>query len=236
MRPIGQLHDVLCDVGILKRSCKILLVCVGLVFFSNAALAEMSLVLLGNHDQALADWETHSFEGQTKYRLESPDSSGFYFVQATSKASASGLIRELEVDLHETPVLQWRWRVDQALGALPETTKAGDDYAARLYVIVSGGWLFWRTKALNFVWSGRKAKGQQWPNAFAPDNALMHALRGSDDPEGQWFQERVNVRELLSGWFGEDVRYIHAVALMTDTDNSGGTARASYADIYFSPE
>ena len=183
---------------------------------------------------SFASWESHSFEGETDYRLIEGGRGSAQVIRAVSKASASGLVIEKEVDLRKTPYLNWEWRVDEALGELEETTKAGDDYAARVYVIVSGGWLFWRTKALNFVWSGRDAKGESWPNAFAPDNALMLVLRGVNDPHKKWVSEKINVREKLSEWLEEDVDTIHAVAIMTDTDNSGGRAQAQYGPIYFS--
>jgi hypothetical protein len=179
-------------------------------------------------------WEDHSFEGDTHY--ERRKESDLDFLYAKSEASASGLVRELEVDLEKTPVLTWRWRVNEGIQGLDETTKNGDDYAARIYVVVSGGFFFWKTKALNFVWSGGESKGESWPNAFAPDNARMVALRDSRDPQRQWLEERVNVAELLSDWLGEKVTQIDAVAIMTDTDNSGLSAQADYASIRFEPE
>ena len=39
---------------------------------------------------------------------------------------------------------------------LDESTKDRDDYAARLYLVKSGGILIWRTKAVNYVWSSGK--------------------------------------------------------------------------------
>lgn len=198
--------------------------------------AQTPLYLFGETADSLEVWDRHSFEGETDYSLQRSKEKGFPYILARSEASASGLIRELEVDLEKTPVLNWKWRLDRRLAPLPETSKEGDDYAARLYVIVSGGWLFWRTKALNFVWSSREVKGAQWPNAFAPDNALMLALKDATDPTGQWFQESINVRALLSEWLGEGVSTIHAVALMSDTDNSGRSASAAFADIHFTAQ
>ena len=48
--------------------------------------------------------------------------------------------------------------------------------------------------------------------------------------------ERRNVRADFRELFGESVRYVDAVAIMTDTDNTGGTAVAYYGDITFSSE
>ena len=35
----------------------------------------------------------------------------------------------------------------------------------------AAGLVFWRTKAINYVWASTSAKGKIWPNAFAGDHA-----------------------------------------------------------------
>lgn len=179
--------------------------------------------------QGLDSWDSHSFEGDTQYALVEVD--GVPVLRAESRASASGLVREQAFDLKKTPILTWRWRVIDGLPELDEHSKKGDDYAARIYVIVSGGWQFWKTRALNFVWSGRNAKGEEWDNAFAGDNAKMLALRGQEAELGIWYEERVDIAKLLMDWFGEEVDEIDAIAIMTDTDNSGLSAKAEYAEL-----
>jgi hypothetical protein len=51
-----------------------------------------------------------------------------------------------------------------------------------------------------------------------------------------WVSHKRNVRADLKEQFGEDILSIDAVALMTDTDNSGGRAQTFYGDIWFSAE
>lgn len=179
----------------------------------------------------LAGWQVKQFAGDTEYRIASVD--GEQVLQAHSQQAASGLVKTVRVDLQQTPWLIWRWRIDSRLPEADETTKQGDDYAARLYVVVDGGLLFWNTRALNYVWANTQAAGASWPNAFAGNNAMMLALRSQADEIGVWRQERRNVREDLQRLFGEDIRYIDAVALMTDTDNNGGEATSWYGDIRF---
>jgi len=179
-------------------------------------------------------WDTHQFVGETRYRLVELE--GITVLQADSRQSASGLIKKQRIDLEQTPWLEWRWRIGNRLPAADETTKAGDDYAARVYVVVDGGLFFWRTKALNYVWANTSPQGKTWPNAFAGNNAMMLALRSAGDATGTWYSERRNVREDLQRMFGEDIRYIDAIALMTDTDNGGGEVTAWYGDIRFEGE
>ncbi|AMK76373.1 hypothetical protein A1342_14515 [Methylomonas methanica] len=206
-----------------------------LVLSNSVTFAAEPRVPLGEFSQNRLDgWEQKSFKGQTQYSLQAVG--GVAALQADSRAAGSGLFKEQRIDLQQTPFLNWSWRVGQRLSGLNEQSKAGDDYAARVYVVVKGGLAFWNTKAINYVWAGNTAKDTVWPNAFAGDHAMMLALRGPEAELNVWLKEKRNVRVDLQKLFGEDIRYIDAVALMTDTDNSGGQALAYYGDIWFSKD
>lgn len=184
--------------------------------------------------QGITNWESKTFSNETVYTLEQQDKQTV--LKAVSKDSASGLVKKIRIDLQQYPYLNWRWRTESRLNGLNETTKDGDDYVARVYVVVSGGLFFWRTRALNYVWSSNREKGAFWPNAFAGDNAMMLTIRSNEDERGRWYTERRNVYEDLKQYHGKEIRYIDAIAIMTDTDNSDGRATSYYGDIYFSAE
>jgi hypothetical protein len=180
-----------------------------------------------------AGWETQAFRGETRYRAGSVD--GRPALLAESEGSASGLFRRVEADLTRTPYLRWSWRVERPLPPRDERSRAGDDYAARVYVVRSGGALVWRTRAVSYVWSGREPAGTVWPNAHT-DRACMIAVRGPADAIGAWHGERRDVRADFRSCFGIEATRIDAVALMTDTDNAGGSASAAYGEIAFAAE
>lgn len=196
--------------------------------------AEPKLILGEFSRNRLDGWERKDFKGETRYRLQTLD--GVIVLKADSQAAASGLFKEQRIDLEQTPFLNWSWRIAGRLAGLNEQSKPGDDYAARIYVVVKGGLAFWQTKAINYVWAGNTAKDTVWPNAFAGDHAMMIALRGPEAALNVWHSEKRNVRADLQKLFGEDLRAIDAVALMTDTDNSNGQASAFYGDIWFSKD
>ena len=179
----------------------------------------------------LNDWENKSFAGETHYSLKKEDQKSY--LHATSSQSASALYKKIKINIHETPYLNWRWRVDQALPELDEQTKMGDDYAARIYVVFKTGFTPLSAKALNYVWSSNNAPDAHWPNAYT-EKAIMIPLRSNQDETNHWKTEKVNIKEDLMKHFDKIPQYIDAIAIMTDTDNSEGTASASYADIYFS--
>lgn len=197
--------------------------------FVNVALAKN---VVGDFSSTtLQDWENKSFVGMTRYqRVWFKDS---MVLKAESHQQASGLVKKQRIDLTKTPFLNWRWRIENRLKKHNEQTKSGDDYAARIYIIIDGGWTFWKTLALNYVWANTTDKGQSWENAYAGKNAMMLALRSSTDQTKTWYQEKRNVLADIRKYFGKDIRHIDAIAIMTDTDDGRGQVTAYYGDIFF---
>ena len=207
-----------------------LLLFLSLAIGSGVAGAE-SVEVLRNGD--IAGWEEKVFKGKTRYETVAQD--GRTVVRATSRGTASGLFFRRRIDLDRTPILRWTWRVDATLGDIDERTRAGDDYSARVYVIRSHPVFLWRTRAVNYVWASARVPGETWPNAYT-DASRHVAVRSGDAHAGRWVSERRDVRADFRALFGESVRYVDAVAIMTDTDNTGAAAVAYYADITFASE
>lgn len=172
-------------------------------------------------------WEGKSFEGQTRYTVEATERGRV--LRAQSEASASGLIFEMEYDPHGQPLLSWCWKVDNVLEKGDAATREGDDYAARVYVIFPH-WFFPKTKTLNYIWANRLPQGRVVANPFV-SNARMVAVRSGPEQAGQWLCEERNVVEDYRAIFGEDPPRVGAIAIMTDTDNTGEAATAWYDDI-----
>lgn len=181
----------------------------------------------------LKDWQSRHFSGTTDYTLGEDE--GRRALRADSRAAASGLFREVPVDLAATPYLYWSWKVDGVLRGNDERSREGDDYAARVYVVFSGGLWFWRTRAVNYVWSSHQPIETTWFNAYT-GNARMIAVESGATHAGKWIHERRDVRADYRRLFGEEPGRIVAVALMTDTDNTGAAAGAWYGDIWFAAE
>ncbi len=207
---------------------------VGLTLLGLSAAALAETLPVGRFSAGeLGGWEEKSFVGNTRYQIV--DTERGKALHARAQKSASGMFKKVRIDLTRTPWLHWSWRVDETFSGNDERSKGGDDYPARVYVVVDGGMFFWRTRAVNYVWSSNQPVGTSWPNAFT-GNAMMLAVRSGSTDTGRWVRERRNVREDLKRLFGEDITHIDAVAVMTDSDNTGQAASAYYGDIYFASE
>lgn len=201
---------------------------IGLAMIATAAATAAAAQPLTFAPADIAGWAPHRFSGETRYALDADGA-----VRAVCDDSASGLFLERRIDLTRTPVMEWRWRVDRTFPPGPdETTRAGDDYPARIYV-VRRATLPWRTRALNYVWASAQPQGADWPNAYA-SQARMIALRSG--PGDGWATERRNLREDFLRFHGEAVESIDAVAIMTDCDDRGTQAEAWYGEIRFVAE
>jgi hypothetical protein len=185
--------------------------------------------------RVIMTWATKSFRGETEYRLVDID--GREAVHASCSGSASGKYLHEKIDLSKTPIMEWTWRIDEPLPpGVDETTRAGDDYSVRVYVIKDGGWRPWRTRALNYVWSRSNAGPVDWPNAYTPQAHMIAVRSGQPGKAGLWATERRNVREDFKRYHNMDLAGIDAVAIMTDCDDMGTVAEGWYRNIRFVPE
>jgi len=183
--------------------------------------------------QTLAKWEIKEFKGITVYEPLLED--GRAALRAVSRGTASAFYREMEVDLQKYPYLSWSWKVVEAPPNPIETEKRGDDFAARVYVVVKTGPFPWQVIAFNYVWSMGDTDIGKWVSPYTEKMKMKALNRGSGD-FGNWITHRVNVAADLQAAFGTGATKISGVAVMTDMDNTGGSATAYYGEISFSAD
>ncbi|PRY72599.1 DUF3047 domain-containing protein [Halomonas ventosae] len=176
-------------------------------------------------------WQTRNFEGETEYRVIERE--GMRLLQASARQQASAKYLEREIDLRETPYLQWCWQVSGIHEGLDETRKSGDDYPARVYVARKTGLLPWQVESVNYVWASSQPAGSDWPNAFT-SRAQLLALQSGEARVGEWAAEVRDIREDYQRLFGNRPDHIDGLALMSDGDNAGVDATAWFTHLAFS--
>jgi len=185
----------------------------------------------------------------TQYQIKHWD--GVLGIEARADKSMALLARPVTVDLNRTPILCWRWRVDAPLLKADLATKAGDDYAARVYVsfvlppseigwVLRGKLALARTiygdavpdAALNYVWDNRYPVGTRRPNAYTDRAHLIVAESGAANA-GKWVEARHDVQEDVIAEFGSAQARLSQLSVAADTDNTGEKAHAGFADFHF---
>lgn len=173
------------------------------------------------------EWKSKSFKGTTEYTWVTEEDKAY--IRATSKASASGLYYRIEYDIQQYPFITWKWRVYNIIASGDALQKSGDDYAARIYIVFPS-FFFWNTEAINYIWANKLPKEEAVPNPFSK-NSIMISVQSGKAETGKWIVETRNVYEDYRRVFGKEPPKAGAIAIMTDTDNTGESASANYGSI-----
>ena len=185
-------------------------------------------ILLDNYQGGLSPkWEKKSFKGETLYEVTQEDT--LRCIKATSDSSASGLSYKINYDTNNYPILNWRWKVHHVLSNGNALKKEGDDYAARIYVVFPS-LVFWKTRTINYIWANKLPPGKAVTSPFTK-NSIMIAVESGESKTGRWIEEKRNVFEDFRKHFRQDPPRVGAIAIMTDTDNTGEKAVAWYGPI-----
>ena len=172
------------------------------------------------------------FKGETDYQVVADGTA--QVLQATSNGTASGLIYQKEFSLEDFSVVSWRWKISGVVEKGDAASKQSDDYAARIYIIFPH-WFYPSTKSLNYIWANRLKKGSVVPSAYT-GNSVMLAVESGTINVGRWQTVRRNIADDYRQAFGVEPPDSWRLAIMTDTDNTGGQATAWYDDIQLQKE
>ncbi|MFK7890651.1 MAG: DUF3047 domain-containing protein [Granulosicoccus sp.] len=176
-------------------------------------------------------WKERSFAGNTEYQLVELD--GVDVLQGHTQGQASIFYKEQDINLEDTPVVNWSWKIERAFENIDERTREGDDFPARLYVVARVGLLPWNTLAINYLWASQNATGTQWASPYT-EKAMMVAVQSGNDDAGEWTTHSRNVADDFQTLFGRKVEKIQGYAVMVDGDNTGNEATAWFGNIRFS--
>jgi hypothetical protein len=221
---------------------------------STATATEVPVFSQMRVDGPITGWNTLKpapKAADTHYSLVAEN--GGVVLKAEANKSMSGLTHAIRVDLRSTPLLRWRWKVSSPVKSADMTKKSGDDYAARIYVMFDypidklnlatrlklaiGAKLYGQnipTAALNYVWDNQHPINTVQANAYT-DRARMIVLQSGVSKAGSWQTETRDLAADFRLAFGEDAPDVVAVALATDTDNTGESVTTWYGDIEFLP-
>ncbi len=195
------------------------------------------------------EWTISRFKKSTEYKLV--DTDGRTAIKAKADNSASGLVHRLDVDPQQYPLLSWQWKVEDLIKTADNTTKHLEDSPVRVVVSFDGDTetlplddrmffdnvrLLTRQQlpyaTLMYIWENRAARNTVLPNLHTSRIKMIVAESGREKV-GQWQDITRNVYDDYKRAFGAAPGRIIAIAVMTDTDNTGENAHAWYGDIVF---
>ena len=172
-------------------------------------------------------------ENKTIYSLGSNENGNF--LKAVADDAASGLGKEVKINLNKTPFINITWKVERDLPGIKENTKKGHDFAARVFVIKKTGATPLSNRAINYVFSSNQEVGSNSPSPYTK-KSIDNVLASSKDNLNEWITVKANVKEDFKKFHDLDVNELDGLAIMSDTDNSKMNAVAYFQNIYFSAE
>jgi len=211
---------------------KILPITILFFFFQQSLVAETINVFEFTKEE-MKSLEVRKVKGKTIYTLGSNDNGNY--LKAEAEGKASGLGKELKINLLITPYINITWKVEKDLPGIVENSKKGHDYAARVFVVKKTGTTALSNRAINYVFSSNNSVGNNWPSPYTK-KSIDYVLSTTKDHHNQWITVKANVREHFKKLHDLDVSELTGIAIMTDTDNSKLKAISYYQNIYFSSE
>lgn len=200
-------------------------------------------------------WEPAPFGNKDPTIYESYTlQNGETVIKAISNNSISSVNVDLRAKAQDFPIIEWEWMVNSVLEDGDITKKDGDDYAARIYITFDypvselgfGDKIKYRfyktftsfdvpTRAINYIWANKAEVGSIHPNPYT-DWVQVIAVESGNEHAGTWRREQRNILEDYRKIFGEDPPEITSIQIMTDSDNTNGTAEAYYGKIILRKE
>jgi hypothetical protein len=199
----------------------------------------------------LSNWEDFEYpesRKKTEYTIIHTDTSSY--LKAESRSSASGLIHKKRFNPQNTPILEWRWRIVQADCPTDGREKSGDDYPFRIFILFdddSAAFSLWETitysalrliygfdvpeSSLCFVWTNIKYEEKYYNNPFS-NRVKIIPLTAKPDMINRWVHHKVNIDSVFQTIYKRSCPEKAALAIMSDTDNTGGSAIV-YLDYIF---
>lgn len=185
----------------------------------------------------------------THYALVNDD--GTTVLRAASTAAASALIHPVRVNPADYPLLRWRWKISTILKNSDIRSKKGDDYPARVYVMFdypleklsfAERMKLRVARALHdpnlpaatlcYVWDGKAPAGTMVASSYT-DRVRVVVVESGASRVNQWLAIERDVAADFKAAFGSDAPAVTAVAIASDTDNTGESVIAHYGDISF---
>ena len=157
------------------------------------------------------------------------------FLKSVADNAASGLGKEIKIDLNKTPFINITWKIEKDLSGIKENTKKGHDFAARVFVIKKTGATPLSNRAINYVFSSNSEIGLNWPSPYTK-KSIDNVLASTKNNLNEWVTVKANVKDDFNKFHNLDVRELDGLAIMSDTDNSKKKSIAYFQNIYFSTE
>ena len=206
-----------------------------LLIITKASLAD-EIKVFNFTETELSELEVRKVRGadnKTTYTVGTNEKGNF--LKSVAENAASGLGKEIKIDLNKTPFINITWKIEKDLPGIKEDTKKGHDFAARVFAVKKTGATPLSNRAINYVFSSNNEVGLNWPSPYTK-KSIDNILASTKNNLNEWVTVKANVKDDFKKFHDLEVNEIDGLAIMSDTDNSKMKSIAYFQNIYFSAE
>jgi DUF3047 family protein len=179
------------------------------------------------------DWKGQNW-GSPAYDLTVTDNDGKKVLHLKSRNEGSTVSKEIKgkVNVKDTPILEWSWKVVALPKGGNSCVKATDDQAAQVYVAWRRFPEAVRSRIIGYVWDTTAPAGTICRSEKTGTVTYVVVRSGSAEL-GKWLTERRNVRDDFKRIYGEEPENPDAVSVSIDSNDTNSSAESFLGPIVF---
>ncbi len=172
--------------------------------------------------------------GSPAYDMTIVDDGGKKVLHLKSKNEGSTISKEVKgkVNLKETPILEWSWKMAVLPKGGNSCAKATDDQAAQVFVLWPRFPEQVRSRIVGYVWDTTQPVGTTCKSEKTGMVTYI-VVRSGPAEIGKWFTERRNVREDFKKIYGEYDDEPGVVSVAIDSNDTSSTSESFIGPIAF---
>ena len=172
--------------------------------------------------------------GSPKYDLTIENDGGKKALHMKSVNEGSTIARDVngKVNLKDTPILEWSWKVTVLPKGGDSCHKATDDQAAQVFVVWPRFPEAVRSRIVGYVWDSTLPVGTMCKSEKT-GTVTYFVLRSGTAELGKWVTERRNVAEDFKKAYQDDADSPGVVSIAIDSNDTNSTAESFIGPIFF---
>jgi hypothetical protein len=170
--------------------------------------------------------------GRPAYDFTVVEDTGRRALSLRSRDEHSTIAREIRVDLEATPILEWRWKINELPAGADVRVRATSDLSAHVLVVWPRFPGVLRSRLLAYAWGTREPPARV-ERSRKTGTVTFFILRSGAEQVGRWIPERRDVAEDYRRAYGERPDNPRAIAISIDTNDTHGSAAGLIGSIAF---
>ena len=178
-------------------------------------------------------WKSGQKWGQPAYDFAIEQDSTEKVLHVKSRGDSSTIVKELKVNVKDTPILQWRWKAVTLPQGGDSRNEATDDQALQIYVTFERFPSIARSRIIGYIWDSTAPEGLVVKSEKSRLVTYI-VVRSGAQHLGKWLTESRNVYEDYKRIYGEEPNEpVKGVAIATDSDDTKSSAEGYIGEILF---